>query len=192
MRDIDSLVLVRQEGPRKVIYDFKTKKYFAAYEQPFSGGWQTNAWLLIQPFVIAGVEAGQRMLERLPNTTKRASAFVLFFLAACIAVTAWETYLSHGTKALRKNMKEIPQLETERLDVWERDITRRLRNALLIGVVMGEILVGLLVAFLCTGKAVLLTISIAVFSITYCILAAGRPATLWKYYDHVCPRRKTS
>ncbi len=131
------------------------------------------------------------MLEKLPNTAKRASAFVLFFLAACIVVAAWETYLSHGTEVLRKNMKEIAQPETKRFDAWKRDITRRLRNALLLGVVMGAIQIGLLVGFFCTGKAVLLTISIAVFSITYCIIAAGRPAALWEYYDLVYQGRKT-
>lgn len=177
--EILKMIQLHEEKNYKVIYDFSTGKYYQNYEQKKAAG--PNYWLLLQPFVIAGVEFVQRMLMNYPMVCRKTAGFILFGIGAVICVAAWEFYLSKGVEELRRTMREVKRPNQETLDQWAEDFPRRLKNAGAVSLLAGVTILILAVLFLNFGIPLLLTLALACFCIAYFILSSGRPWLLRIY-----------
>lgn len=177
--EILNMIQLHEENTRKVIYDFSTGKYYQNYERQRADN--TNYWLLLQPFVIAGVELVQRMLMDYSMSVRRIGGLIIFAVGIAVCVAAWEFYLSKGTKELRHTMREIKKPDLETLNCWADDISRRLKNAAIIGCFAGVIIMVFVALFLYLGTPLMLTLALSCFCIAYFILSSGRPWLLRKY-----------
>lgn len=177
--EILKMIQLHEDNSRKVIYDFSTGRYYQNYEREKSSG--ANYWLLLQPFVIVGVEAVQRWLMQYSLGARKMGGIILFVIGACICIAAWEFYLSKASEKLRNTMREIKQPDPKTLDRWAQDFPRRLKNAGKIGLFGGILIFLFLVLFLYTGIPLMLTLALACFCVAYFFLSSARPLLLRRY-----------
>ena len=174
--------MLHADEQHQVNYELIADKYWQFDKQRDRASKSGNWWLLIQPFVIAGIEAVNRFLMRYQETTRKPAAFIIYFLFAIAGTLAWEAYLSAMLDNAKRRGRQIPEPDRETMQVWVRDIPGRLRKTALISAAAVIIILVLCILFIRTGIPIFMTLALAAYLIGYFIIASARPAALLFYW----------
>lgn len=176
------MVMLHADEQHQINYELIADKYWQFDKQRDRASQSGNWWLLIQPFVIAGIEAVNRFLMRYQETTRKPAAFIIFILLAMAGTLAWEAYLSSLMDKAIRSGRQIPKPDRETMQVWVRDIPGRLRKTALISAAAVIIILVLCILFIRTGIPIFMTLALAAYLIGYFIIASARPAALLFYW----------
>lgn len=177
-----TMVMLHADEKHQVNYDIFAGEYWQFDKQKDNSSKSGNWWLLIQPFVIAGIEAVNHYLMRYQEAVRKPATFIIYILLAMVGTLAWEAYLSSLMDKAIRSGRQIPEPNREILQAWVRDIPGRLRKAALISAAAALIVFALCNLFSRTGIPLFMTLALAAYLIAYFIIASARPITLLRYW----------
>lgn len=178
--------LCKESDGYLVYYDYQENKLYRCYMTEEESR-PNYAILLVQPFLVFGLEAFGKWISRLESWSIRITWILALVLSTIIVQVFCKNWIKCTEETVNKRFRELTEPTQEE---WKKylDLGRlQLKKKVQLYIWMGLGIVGSAVLFLWSGVIVLLYIYFAMYLIFYLLVVEEKPI---RKYNFIKSRRK--